>query len=433
MKKYLCTLLSLVLLISCAPKRAPAPALEPSLFEQICAIETERHGQKDYGTDHTHFDNEVMDRYRAKPGSPEQLVAYLDQRADLCRGSLLQLLCDSHPDYVLANGMALDRRLSTSERVFFLRILGRLDHPLFEQVLLVHLDDRDEDVRAQAVSALNKANQTRLLPRLQRLVEQESSTRVLEELVLMLDVNNHPTVGPLLVALAQKGPSNVTRAVLTTWSTSDLTDKRVLIEPFARSSDNEVAAHAMFLIQSLAHKDKLSLTATLGDRQDRVVEVDEKLQQELSAAIWHNDLAEIDRLLALGADLEAHSRRDVPILFEAIERDHATLAHCLKKAKLGTADGRTAFMYLAQSGMAPPQENLDLVLAQGVPLDAVTEGGETALYLAAMSGRKAMVQFLLDHGANPNLRNQVGNRALDIARIVGHDEIAALLEPVTQP
>lgn len=434
MKKSLFTLLPLVLLIACAPKKpAPAPALEPSLLDQICALETERHGQKDYGTDHTHFDNAFMDRYRAQPGTAEELMAYFTQRGDLCRGALLQLLCDTHPDYVQEHGLALDRQLNDEERIFFLRILGRLNHPTLETLLLSHLEDANEAVRAGAVSTLAKIDQTKILPQLEQLAGRESSTRVLEELVLNLSVSKHPGLAPLLETLAQRGPSTVTRAVLTTWSTSDLEHKRALIGSYANSADAEVAAHAKFLGEALADKDKLSLKPTVSQRQDQVLEVDKNLQKELSAAVWHNDIAEIDRLLALGASLEAHGRREVPVLYEAFYRDHATLVHCLKNAKLSTADDRTAFMYLAQDGMPAPVENLELILAQGVPLDAVTDGGETALYLAAMGGRKAIVQFLLAHGANPNLRNEIGNRALDIARIVGHDEIAALLEPVTQP
>lgn len=433
MKNCFIAIVLLVLLVSCAPKKV-APALGPSVFDQICALESERHGQKDYGTEHTHFDNVHMDRYRAQPGSPEQLVAYLNQRADLCRASLLQLLCDTHPDYVQKHGLALDRQLSDQERVYFLRVLRRLNHPLLESLLLVHLDQPAEELRAAAVATLPHLDQTRLLSRLERLVREESSARILEELTLALDLKQHPGVAPLLAAMAQRGPSSLTRTVLTQWSTSDLADKRQLIAAYTTSADAETAAHAAFLIEALAKKDKLALVASVGGREDKPLEVDKDLQGELSIAIRMNDLQKIDELLAQGASLQGPDHWGVPVIYEAIDQNPATLAHCLEKAELPlVVNGQTPLMHMAQKSMSAPTENLERLLALGVKLDAVTDGGETALYFAAMSNRKDMIKFLLSKGANPNLRNEIGNRPLDIARTLGHDEIAALLEPVTKP
>jgi ankyrin repeat protein len=42
--------------------------------------------------------------------------------------------------------------------------------------------------------------------------------------------------------------------------------------------------------------------------------------------------------------------------------------------------------------------------------------GQTALFTAAESGRTAVVKYLLEHGANAELRDNAGRRAVDVAR-----------------
>jgi ankyrin repeat protein len=42
--------------------------------------------------------------------------------------------------------------------------------------------------------------------------------------------------------------------------------------------------------------------------------------------------------------------------------------------------------------------------------------GQTALFTAAEAGRTAVVKYLLEHGANPELRDDAGRRAVDVAR-----------------
>ena len=59
----------------------------------------------------------------------------------------------------------------------------------------------------------------------------------------------------------------------------------------------------------------------------------------------------------------------------------------------------------------------------------IQELGEknTALMIAAKKGNKESVEFLLDHKANINLKNNEDNNALTIASNYGHTEIIKLL------
>jgi ankyrin repeat protein len=82
---------------------------------------------------------------------------------------------------------------------------------------------------------------------------------------------------------------------------------------------------------------------------------------------------------------------------------------------------------------------IDQLIEAGTPVDAVDrEFGRQPLRLAAQNGRPTAVRRLLAHGADPNLRDSRGRTALDLCRPEhryldgpGHEEVAAILEPLT--
>ena len=78
---------------------------------------------------------------------------------------------------------------------------------------------------------------------------------------------------------------------------------------------------------------------------------------------------------------------------------------------------------------------IDQLIDTGTPVDAFDEvWGRQALRIAAQNGRPASVRRLLDHGADPNLRDKEGRTALDWCRSEqrqlespGHQEVKAIL------
>lgn len=54
--------------------------------------------------------------------------------------------------------------------------------------------------------------------------------------------------------------------------------------------------------------------------------------------------------------------------------------------------------------------------------------GSTALHMAVKQGDVEVVKTLLQHGADPNLKNARGESPLDIAKEHGHDTIVPLLK-----
>ncbi len=90
--------------------------------------------------------------------------------------------------------------------------------------------------------------------------------------------------------------------------------------------------------------------------------------------------------------------------------------------------------------MASDHERLDIIdqlLHAGAPIDDVDGWERQPLRIAAAGGKRESVRLLLARGADPNLRDDQGKTALDLARDHDHvdpsphEQIQRLLEPVT--
>jgi ankyrin repeat protein len=83
---------------------------------------------------------------------------------------------------------------------------------------------------------------------------------------------------------------------------------------------------------------------------------------------------------------------------------------------------------------------IDRLIGASTPVDAAdAEWGRQALRTAANHGRPASVRRLLEHGADPNLRDEDGFTALDLCQPErryldgpGHDEVDAILRRITR-
>jgi uncharacterized protein len=68
-----------------------------------------------------------------------------------------------------------------------------------------------------------------------------------------------------------------------------------------------------------------------------------------------------------------------------------------------------------------------LLVDAGAEVNARQHGGYTALHAAAQHGDVALIDLLLDHGADPDQAAEDGRRPIDFARGQGHAEAAAHL------
>ena len=116
-----------------------------------------------------------------------------------------------------------------------------------------------------------------------------------------------------------------------------------------------------------------------------------------------------------------------PFLRAAMSSDLATMSLLLAAGAdpLATTNDRTtSLMAVAGVGWHEPISRgresdaiqaLELLLAQGADVDAANQTGHTALHGATLRGSTAMIQFLVDHGANARAKNAKGQTPLDLA------------------
>ncbi|MDB5947534.1 MAG: putative ankyrin repeat harboring protein [Ramlibacter sp.] len=75
-------------------------------------------------------------------------------------------------------------------------------------------------------------------------------------------------------------------------------------------------------------------------------------------------------------------------------------------------------------------EIMDLLLENHAYIDAESPNGTTPLMMAALYGTTAAVKLLLDAGADPTLRNQLGMSAIDFANKANRREAAEMIAAV---
>lgn len=115
------------------------------------------------------------------------------------------------------------------------------------------------------------------------------------------------------------------------------------------------------------------------------------------------------------------------LLLESLTKGREAVLQNYLRQKKWTEDDRI--------GTSPPLHlaaalgNVDAVqdlLKDGAPRDQLADDRSTPLMEAATNGRTEVAQFLLDHGANPSLRNASGERAVDLAVYMRQVESARL-------
>jgi uncharacterized protein len=128
-------------------------------------------------------------------------------------------------------------------------------------------------------------------------------------------------------------------------------------------------------------------------------------------AVYNDDVALVDRLLAAGADPNARNDYNSMPLGEAAVVGNAAVIRKLLKAgadvESANADGQTALMILARSSNV---EAAKLLLKAGANVNAMEVWrGQTALMWAAAQSQPEMVRLLVNHRANVNARSSLTN------------------------
>ena len=144
-----------------------------------------------------------------------------------------------------------------------------------------------------------------------------------------------------------------------------------------------------------------------------------------------NSVEVAELLLARGADLEQANRNDRLVERMVLDDKPTLLDFFLSR---GAALSPTGSALFGGSGplhhaIAPDRMPLiEVLLAHDAPVDGTNYQGETPLMRAASIGLVAVIRRLLAAGADVQVRDVNGRRAIDIARARGHAEVVAVLK-----
>ena len=124
--------------------------------------------------------------------------------------------------------------------------------------------------------------------------------------------------------------------------------------------------------------------------------------------------------------IEWRSEKDESPLMLASIKGHVELVHQLiaKNADVNKT-GWTPLHYAA-SGAKP--QIIRILLEHSAYIDAESPNGSTPLMMAAMYGNAECVKILLDAGADPTLKNQLGLSTSDFARQASRLDSLSLIE-----
>lgn len=178
---------------------------------------------------------------------------------------------------------------------------------------------------------------------------------------------------------------------------------RPVVEPVEREAPLVLAAR---------DRNTAAIEALLGTKP--IVDVNQRTADGTSAlhwAIYHNDVALFDRLIAAGADVNAKNDYGATPMSEAAVVGNV---HFIRKLLAGhadvespNADGQTALMVIARTSNVAAAK---LLLDRGASVNAREQWrGQTPLMWAAAESQPAMVKLLVQRRADVNARSTANN------------------------
>jgi len=137
---------------------------------------------------------------------------------------------------------------------------------------------------------------------------------------------------------------------------------------------------------------------------------------ELCDAAERDDVTEIERLIAAGADPNALVHDWTPLQWAAAHGHVAAIAALL--AAGAHVDGKNAFgtTPLIFAAANSHTAAVDALIAAGADVQHAHSNGNTALHVALMYGHLDSARVLLEASAKADLRNKKGQWPIDVVR-----------------
>lgn len=153
---------------------------------------------------------------------------------------------------------------------------------------------------------------------------------------------------------------------------------------------------------------------------------DPKGQAGLTIALQNGSTKAFAALMtARQLNVEARNEKDEsPLMMAALKGNLDAVKALLARDADVNKTGWAPLHYAASAGSPQHVQIIALLLERHAYIDATSPNGTTPLMMAAHYGSSEAVQLLLDEGADPTLKNQLGLTAADFALRVNRTESA---------
>lgn len=155
--------------------------------------------------------------------------------------------------------------------------------------------------------------------------------------------------------------------------------------------------------------------------------VDAKGNPSLMLAIRNQSWKVVNALLAnrrTDVNIENESR-ETPMMYLALMGETARLRDLHARGGQINRVGWSPLHYAASKGH---EETVRYLLSQKAIVNAPAPDGTSPLMMAALSGKRAVVDVLLAAGADPSMQNAQGLSPADWARSANHEQLASYLD-----
>ena len=149
----------------------------------------------------------------------------------------------------------------------------------------------------------------------------------------------------------------------------------------------------------------------------------------LTLALQQGSMKAFDALMAApGIKVEMRNAKDEsPLMIAALRGQVAAVRALIAKDADVNKTGWTPLHYAASGTTDQQLEIARILIDQSAYIDAESPNGTTPLMMAVSYGRADVARFLVEQGADPTIKNQLGLTAADFARRASRQDMADLV------